>query len=277
MYPVIFEIKYFNFTIRSYELLWLIALLLAMYWSVRRFGLYFVDDDGNLNIDEDNEARRVISWSFMAMLLGAAIVKPLLHIDYFIKNPKLILTQGGLSEIGAVLGAFLAAFLMCRKNKKLSFQKLCDVAALPAMLAIAIGRWGCFLNGCCSGIVTDFACAVHFPNDAAGIMRHATQIYYSIFAFISLIFLVPLERKVIAIRRKNKSNSPYMAVIAPLALILYGIMRLTLDFLREEVKGPASIIRLGIPVNQLVLLIALPFEIYWLIKSLKSLKNSGSI
>lgn len=280
MYPVIFETEFF--TLRSYDLLWLIALSLAMYWSVKRFSLYFY------SLDEELEARRVISWSFIAMLIGAAVIKPLLHINFYIKNPALILTQGGLSEIGAVGGAFLAAFLMCRKNKKLSFQKLCDIAALPAMLAIAIGRWGCFLNGCCVGIISDGFYAVHFPKDAVGIMRHPTQIYYSVFAFISLIFLVPLERKIINLKKsikpkadaqieqieKIEDNNNYHAVIAPLTLILYAIMRFSIDILREELPGPEPIIDLGISPNILILLIAFPFEVLWLIKSLKSLKNS---
>ena len=264
MYPVLFETSFF--TADSYSILWLIALSLAMYWSVRRFSLYFYE------LDEELEARRIISWAFVAMLFGAALIKPIIHINYYIKHPVQIFTNGGLSEIGAVGGAFLCAFLMCRNNKRVSFQKLCDIAALPAMLAIAIGRWGCFLNGCCVGIISSSRFALHFPKDAANITRHPTQIYYSLFAFIALFFLIILERRIIKLNL-NKDKANYRAVIAPLTLILYGVMRFSIDILREEVPGPSvPIINLGLSPNIIILLIALPFEIYWLIKSLKALK-----
>ena len=29
-----------------------------------------------------------------------------------------------------------------------------DTFALPLALAMAVGRWGCFFNGCCYGVVT---------------------------------------------------------------------------------------------------------------------------
>lgn len=264
MYPVLFETSFF--TADSYSILWLIALSLAMYWSVRRFSQYFYE------LDEELEARRIISWAFVAMLFGAALIKPILHINYYIKHPGEIFINGGLSEIGAVGGAFLCAFLMCRKNKRLSFQKLCDIAALPAMLAIAIGRWGCFLNGCCVGIISSSPFALHFPKDPANIFRHPTQIYYSLFAFIALIFLIFIERKIIKLNL-NKDKNNYHAVIAPLTLILYGVMRFSIDILREQVPGPSpTFIDLPLQPNILILLIALPFEIYWLVKSLKALK-----
>ena len=113
---------------------------------------------------------------------------------------------------------------------------------------------------------------MHFPRDAANIYRHPTQIYYSVFAFVALIFLIILERRIIKLNL-NKDKTDYRAVIAPLTLILYGVMRFSIDVLRDEVPGPSvPIINLGLSFNIIILLIALPFEIYWLVKSLKALK-----
>ena len=259
MYPVLLKIG--DFQLDSYNVIWLIALWLAISWSVRRFRVYGVDDA---------EGRRVVCWSFIAMLLGAGLYKPLLDIRRFVSSPSLILTEGGLSEIGAVVGAFLSAFLLCRKNPKISFQRLCDVAALPALLTIAVGRWGCFLNGCCVGIVSDFPLAVHFPRDAAGILRHPTQIYYSACAAVMLAGLYIVERKLLR-RAPIDAERPHHAVVAPLALILYSLMRLSIDVLR----APTDPI-LEFPLGRYILMAGLAFECVWLTHSLRKIAGHAA-
>ena len=54
-----------------------------------------------------------------------------------------------------------------------------DGFALPLAAALAVGRWGCFFNGCCYGAVCNLPWGVTF----AGIdgVRHPTQIYEAVF------------------------------------------------------------------------------------------------
>ncbi|MBR1673008.1 MAG: prolipoprotein diacylglyceryl transferase [Fretibacterium sp.] len=250
-----------GFRLDSYDVLWLIALSLAILWSLRRLRLYDVDEQ---------EARRVIGWAFLAMLLGAAAFKPLWKFRTFAANPSLILTQGGLSEVGAVAGAFLAAFLLCRRNPRISFQRLCDVAALPAFLAIAVGRWGCFLNGCCVGIESGFSLALHFPRDPAGVLRHPTQLYYSALAALCLVLLLLVERRLL--KRGPAEGGRYYALVAPLALILYALMRFSVDWLRA-VEEPES----GLALSAWVLLAALPLECLWLIHSVRARRRAAGL
>ncbi len=73
--------------------------------------------------------------------------------------------EGGLvvygSLIGGVLGAGIYMFL-----KRLSFRRMLDLLAPSMMLGLALGRLGCFLNGCCFGGVCAPAhehWGVHFP------------------------------------------------------------------------------------------------------------------
>ncbi len=73
--------------------------------------------------------------------------------------------EGGLvvygSLIGGILGAGIYMFL-----KRLSFRRMLDLFAPSMMLGLALGRLGCFLNGCCFGGVCDPAhehWGVHFP------------------------------------------------------------------------------------------------------------------
>ena len=61
-----------------------------------------------------------------------------------------------------------------------------DAFALPLALAMSVGRWGCFFNGCCFGTATTLPWGVVFLCD--GIRRHPTQIYEVIFhAFMAVV------------------------------------------------------------------------------------------
>src|SRR4051812_17963654 len=53
-----------------------------------------------------------------------------------------------------------------------------DSFALPLALALAVGRWGCFCNGCCAGTPTTLPWGVDFGD---GVLRHPTQVYESLF------------------------------------------------------------------------------------------------
>ena len=62
------------------------------------------------------------------------------------------------SLIGGVLG--LVAFLI---KHKLPLLATLDLVTPSLMLGLAIGRLGCFLNGCCFGGACDLPWAVTFP------------------------------------------------------------------------------------------------------------------
>ena len=220
MYPTLFTIG--SFRIDTYSVVWFIALSLAILWSIRRLELYGLDE---------NESRRIMAAAFLCMLLGARSPEYFSHLKEYMANPKLFLdlNRGGLYEFGAVAGAFLSALVMCMFSRKVSFLKLCDAAVIPAFLAIAVGRWGCFLNGCCVGKVSDVFCAVHFPQDGAGIFRHPVQIYYSLTAAVIVLILLWAERKILPLQKKARH---YYSVIAPLGIILYSLMRYAVSFVR---------------------------------------------
>lgn len=260
MFPVLIKIG--TITLDTYYVFWMLALSLAMLWSIRRFRLYGVDD---------SEARRVIGWAFFAMLLGARAFEYLWNFDAYYENPSLLLDlrRGGLSEVGAFTRAFLAAFFLCWRNAKLPFQRLCDVVAPPAIFTMALGRWGCFFNGCCVGIPTLHRFGVHFPYDPASVMRHPTQIYYSVASLAILVTLLAVERFTLRHRSRDKRLGG-ASVITPLGLILYSVMRLSIDGLRAE--GLLE----GLGFSHWILLAALPLEILWLAVSLRSNRTAVS-
>ena len=221
MYPTLFTIG--NIRIDTYSVIWFIALSLAILWSINRLQLYSLDE---------YESRRIMAVSFLFMLLGARSYEYIAHWRAYLDNPKLLLdlNRGGLHEFGAVAGAFISAFVMSLFSRKVSFLKLCDVAVIPAFLAIAVGRWGCFMNGCCVGRVTGFFTGVHFPRDRVGLLRHPVQIYYSVIAVMIILLLLWVERKVLP---RQKNSPRYYSVIAPLGMILYSLMRIGVSFVRD--------------------------------------------
>ena len=255
MFPDLLKVG--DMTIDTYYVFWMLALSLAMLWSVRRFRLYRVDDD---------EARRVIGWAFFAMLLGARGFEYIWNFEAYRANPSLLLDlrHGGLSEVGAFTGAFVAALLLCWRNPRLSFQRLCDVVAPPAIFTMALGRWGCFFNGCCFGIPTTARFfAVHFPCDPASVFRHPTQLYYSAGSALILLVLLAVERRILRGGRFSEGS-----VLTPLGLILYSLMRLAVDGLRAE--GLSE----GLAFSHWVLLAALPLEAVWLTWSIRSWRRA---
>ncbi len=95
-----------------------------------------------------------------------------------------------------------------------------DAYALPLALALAVGRWGCYFNGCCAGVATALPWGVDFGD---GICRHPTQIYESIFhSSMALILLAILWRDGLRFQRLK------------LYLIAYGAYRFLTEFIRPE-------------------------------------------
>ena len=73
---------------------------------------------------------------------------------------------GGLVVFGSLPTAALAAWRFgCRRG--LSLAKLADCIAPGLLVGLAIGRVGCFLNGCCYGGPCELPWAVRFPDGTA--------------------------------------------------------------------------------------------------------------
>jgi phosphatidylglycerol:prolipoprotein diacylglycerol transferase len=80
--------------------------------------------------------------------------------------------EGGLVVYGAFFGAAVAFVLFVRKHK-LPLLAMADLAAPSLMVGLALGRIGCFANGCCYGGETDWPWAVTFPKYSS---RHEVEL-----------------------------------------------------------------------------------------------------
>jgi phosphatidylglycerol:prolipoprotein diacylglycerol transferase len=77
--------------------------------------------------------------------------------------------------------------------------------------------------------VTGVSWAVRFPFDRVGVYRHPTQLYESLSALFLLFLLAVIER---AFTRAGKR--PRSAILWPLFLAGYGLIRLVTDRLRGD-------------------------------------------
>lgn len=221
MYRVLFSIG--PVPVHSYYVLWTVALCVAVLWAKFRLmnGFGYREPD----------AARLLLWALGGMYLGARIGGVVDNWDYFSSNPLRAFApwEGGLSAVPAMLGAMIATFGQLRREKRPLWPAV-EAASLPLAATIAIGRWGCFLNGCCFGVRTSSFLGVHFPFDRAGVLRHPTQLYEAFVGLLLLGLLSVVERWLGTFEKRRIRG----AVLCPLFMVMYGLYRVLFDSLRQD-------------------------------------------
>jgi phosphatidylglycerol:prolipoprotein diacylglycerol transferase len=80
--------------------------------------------------------------------------------------------KGGLVVYGSVLFGVPAGIWFCRK-RGLPVLKIGDVIAPSMVVGLALGRLGCFFNGCCfGGVCVTHSYALTFPADSPPYLQH---------------------------------------------------------------------------------------------------------
>ena len=124
---------------------------------------------------------------------------------------------GGLASTGGIAAALAAVFVVARATRRPAAELL-DALVPAGLLALAIGRLGCFLAGCCYGRPTALPWGVVFP--ALGPpARHPLQLY-SAAGDLLLVLLLP--------RRGRLSGA-----VARRGCIGFGCLRAALETLRD--------------------------------------------
>ena len=221
MYPELFSIR--NFTIHSYYVLWIVALVTAFLWTYKRGIQYYGIPPSKMGHLLGMVALGIIAGicTGMGIHLGReAVFQDPLSILHFWK--------GGMSSYYSCIGGCCFAFFYIFRTK-LSLWRVAESASLPSAALIAIGRWGCFLNGCCGGIPTSHLWGVRFAIDPEALIRHPTQLYYSFGALAILLALQWIEFRLGESERFVKA-----AFLWPLFLILWGFLRIFVDPLRID-------------------------------------------
>lgn len=164
--------------------------------------------------------------------LGAKLLFVLISFRQFLQNPLSVLGSSGFVVYGGIIVGVLSAMIYC-KVKKLSFFQYFDLLVPSVSLAQAFGRIGCFFAGCCYGKETESAFGVVFPEGSfapAGVSLIPTQLLSSAgnFAIMAVLLLFSGKAK-------------YTGDVGALYLMLYGIGRFLVEFLRTNEQGGIGI------------------------------------
>lgn len=124
-------------------------------------------------------------WIVLGGILGARCFFIILNWPHFIDNPLeiIMIQKGGLAWQGGLVVGTITALFFFKKNK-LSILPMLDLFAPYIALGEAIGRVGCFLNGCCYG--KPVAWGIYFPVHHDRL--HPTQLY--LMAGLALVFFI---------------------------------------------------------------------------------------
>ncbi len=146
MYPILFHIG--SFTVRTFGVIIATAtiagIFLAMHFAKTRMK---ISEDDFLNI---------AIWAIIGGIIGARIFWILTSpwLSFYISHPLKIVAvwEGGLSFQGMFFGGLIAV-LFAIKRYKISLWGLLDVASPGLAIGYGIGKFACFFNGCCHGVV----------------------------------------------------------------------------------------------------------------------------
>lgn len=247
--------------IRGYGVMLLVAAAAGTWLSVVRGRRMGIDADTILALGTE-----VFLWG----LVGARLFYVLEYREQFFGADTSLgeslarivnIAGGGLVVFGALPTAAVAAWRFAA-TRGLSLARLADCVAPGLLVGLAIGRVGCFLNGCCFGGPCDLPWAVRFPDgtapaaaypavDGGSRPLHPAQLYAALDAAILAALAVaftPLARRA--------------GEVFALVLTLHPISRILLEIIRVD-EPPA----LGTPlsISQLVslALLAAAAVLWW--------------
>ncbi len=170
--------------------------------------------------DLDTEGMRLVALAGLGGgVIGARLTQWALGtpISGLLSGAMLDPRNGGKSLVGGLICGYAAVWLA--KRKLGIHRSTGDGWALALPAGEAVGRIGCFLNGCCEGTPWRGTWSVYQD----GAWRHPAQIYSSVSALALFAFLLWLQP------RLNREGDLFRAFV-----VLYGASRFAIEFFRER-------------------------------------------
>ncbi len=251
--PIAFTIG--SLEVRWYGILIAIAVAVVIVWMIRQV------DKRKPNLPAPPDIM-VAPVGIISGIIGAKLVHVLERVDYYIQNPTAVFSGGGFAIYGGVLGATLGIWIYLklsrRKRKEQHFGFFIDLVAPGIILAQAIGRIGCTINGCCYGKAAPdwlpWSVVYTHPNTECavpGIAVHPTQIYEIIFCLIGFAVLLKLRRGL-----QMMEGALFLVY-----LIMYSAWRFSIGYLRADMQ-----FTFGLSQSQIISLVVLVIAIVLLVR-----------
>lgn len=211
----------FGWEIHWYGLLYFAAFIVAWFLLPRLQRLrdlhYTADDWSGL-----------LSWAVVGVIVGGRLGFVFFYEPaYFLAHPLEIIAvwRGGMASHGGFIGVTVALLIALRHKPSSDWLKIADIVVVPAAIGLSFGRIGNFINQEVYGTVTSLPWGISVPGEEE--LRHPAQMYAVLKdLFIALICFLYLYRR------------PYRPGRAlALFLMLYGVLRFLVEFVREQPQG----------------------------------------
>jgi len=137
----------------------------------------------------------IFFWGVIGGLVGGRLAYVIYYWEHFVQNPREIIGFAGLEQMGMIVGIVVAALIYMGATR-MRFSELLrigDAFIAGGLLALAIGRIGCTLNGCCYGQPSPFhffpLAVIYTPRNTIppqywGMPLYPTQIYHVLWNLI---------------------------------------------------------------------------------------------
>ena len=180
---------------------------------------------------------------------------------------------GGMVFYGGLIG-FLIGMLIYSRQNRIEFFKLADFTAPFIPLVHAIGRVGCFFNGCCYGTEYHGFFAVNYPYstvepELSAVPRFPVQLVetgLNVLCFTVLIYMLIIsmrkgDKK--KIEKDKKSDKAVSGRLLGIYLAYYIIVRFILEFFRaDEIRGMIGVLS----TSQVISILLIPITVWLLVR-----------
>ncbi len=245
MFPTLLKLG--PVTLHSYGLMLAIAFLVTLYLVQRdaaKFGL------------DPNALTDMCFWTLLAGILGARFLHIVMYPKFYALTDPIgwiAIWNGGLVFQGGLVAGILFCYFYLRA-KRIDKWLVADVGLPYLAVGHALGRLGCFLNGCCYGKTTSSIFGIRFPRVPHNIAEeatgspayldqfgahgtelwarpvHPTQLYEFVGLLLMCLFLLALR----------KYWHPFRGFMLAAYIVAYGLLRFFIEFFRGD-KNPTHL------------------------------------
>lgn len=233
MRPILFRVPGLDLNVHGYGVFIFAACAAALLTAAARARREKVDP---------NAVYELATWLFLGGIIGARLFYFLQQPEAFHRFADLFRTwEGGNVFYGCILGGVAGSSLYWLR-RPFPFARMADTVAPGVAVGAAVGRIGCFLNGCCFGRPCAWPWGMRFPagshawarqvddglvssTSAWSLPVHPTQLY-SIVASLFVLAVVLLY----ANWDRRRAPGRAMAVL----MIVFSVARWPIESLRDD-------------------------------------------
>lgn len=213
-----------EYTVTGYGLCLALAII-AAYFNTE-FGIKHYKLDVNVTLP-------MVASAVIPGFIGAKALYLFQISDYIKASPSILSDYiiDGFVIYGGIVVAIPSVYI-CLKLMKVDILQYMDIGISSIAISQAIGRFGCFLAGCCYGKVVEANSifAITYPDSAFAPNGHSyfpIQLVCVILNLVNFVFLLALNKQVSI---KGVTLFSYM--------VTYGIGRFIIEFFRgDEIRG----------------------------------------